>query len=84
MSGLPELHGYHVHIYYNDATLPIAAKLRELAGVEIPGSGRQEPGHRRAASRAADAGHLQDPRLPERRAVVDVQPRGASTSWCIR
>ena len=28
MSGLPELHGYHVHIYYNDATMPIAARLQ--------------------------------------------------------
>ena len=24
MTAMPELHGYHVHIYYNDETLPIA------------------------------------------------------------
>ena len=30
MTDLPaELHGYHVHIYYDDATLPVATKLRE-------------------------------------------------------
>ena len=30
MTSLPaELHGYHVHIYYDDATLPVATKLRD-------------------------------------------------------
>ena len=29
MTSLPaELHGYHVNIYYDDATLPVATKLR--------------------------------------------------------
>ena len=31
MTSLPaELHGYHVHIYYDDTTLPVATRLREL------------------------------------------------------
>ena len=36
MTGLPELHGYHVHIYYDDATLPIAAKLRDSLASNFP------------------------------------------------
>ena len=36
MTGLPELHGYHVHIYYDDATLPVAAKLRDSLASNFP------------------------------------------------
>jgi len=36
MSELPELHGYHVHIYYNDDTMPIAAKLRDSLAEKFP------------------------------------------------
>src|SRR6478672_13199653 len=36
MTALPELHGYHVHIYYDDATLPVAAKLRDALASNFP------------------------------------------------
>src|SRR3954453_5334258 len=36
MTGMPELHGYHVHIYYDDATLPVAAKLRDALASNFP------------------------------------------------
>jgi DOPA 4,5-dioxygenase len=36
MSEIPELHGYHVHIYYNDATMPTAAKLRDSLAAKFP------------------------------------------------
>lgn len=36
MSGLPNLHGYHVHIYYDDATLPKAIKVRDTLAEKFP------------------------------------------------
>jgi hypothetical protein len=37
MTGSPDvLHGYHVHIYYNDHTQPIAAKLRDALAADFP------------------------------------------------
>jgi aromatic ring-cleaving dioxygenase len=36
MTGLPELHGYHVHIYYNEATMPIAAQVRDALAANFP------------------------------------------------
>ena len=36
MAELPELHGYHVHIYYDEATLPVAAKLRDALASKFP------------------------------------------------
>ena len=36
MTALPQLHGYHVHIYYDDATLPVAAKLRDSLASNFP------------------------------------------------
>jgi aromatic ring-cleaving dioxygenase len=29
MSGTPEVHGYHAHVYYNSNTRPVATHLRE-------------------------------------------------------
>jgi DOPA 4,5-dioxygenase len=37
MTGSPEaLHGYHAHIYYDDDTFPIAAKLRDKLAADFP------------------------------------------------
>lgn len=37
MSGSPDaLHGYHAHIYYNDATRSIAEKLRDTLASDFP------------------------------------------------
>jgi len=37
MAGSPDaLHGYHVHIYYNDATASVAARLRDTLAAEFP------------------------------------------------
>jgi len=37
ITGSPDvLHGYHVHIYYNDHTQPIAAKLRDALAADFP------------------------------------------------
>ena len=36
MQGLPKLHGYHVHIYYDEATMPTAAKLRDALAANFP------------------------------------------------
>jgi aromatic ring-cleaving dioxygenase len=29
MTGMPKLHGYHVHVYYDDASMPKAEKVRD-------------------------------------------------------
>src|SRR5262249_51979369 len=44
MPELPELHGYHVHIYYDDATMPVAAKLRDSLAAQFPGRVGKEQG----------------------------------------
>jgi DOPA 4,5-dioxygenase len=37
MNGSPDaLHGYHAHIYYDDDTFPIAAKLRDKLAADFP------------------------------------------------
>jgi aromatic ring-cleaving dioxygenase len=36
MSGLSDLHGYHVHIYYSDTTQPTAEKLRDRLAANFP------------------------------------------------
>ncbi len=36
MQGMPNLHGYHVHIYYDDATLPKAIKVRDTLAEKFP------------------------------------------------
>ncbi len=37
MTGSPDaLHGYHVHIYYNDDTQPVAEKLRDTLARGFP------------------------------------------------
>jgi aromatic ring-cleaving dioxygenase len=36
MTGAPDLHGYHVHIYYNSDTRPIAEKLSEDLAANFP------------------------------------------------
>jgi DOPA 4,5-dioxygenase len=36
MSELSELHGYHVHIYYDADTQPIAEKLRDTLAANFP------------------------------------------------
>jgi aromatic ring-cleaving dioxygenase len=37
MTGSPDaLHGYHVHIYYNDDTRPVAEKLRNTLASGFP------------------------------------------------
>ena len=35
-AGSPEVHGYHAHVYYNAATLPVAEKLRETLAASFP------------------------------------------------
>ena len=32
----PEVHGYHAHVYYDQATFPIAEKLRETLAANFP------------------------------------------------
>jgi aromatic ring-cleaving dioxygenase len=34
--GAPAVHGYHVHVYYNAATRPAAAKLRDELAASFP------------------------------------------------
>jgi DOPA 4,5-dioxygenase len=36
MSGTPEVHGYHAHVYYGADTLPIATQLREDLSANFP------------------------------------------------
>ena len=37
MTGSPEaLHGYHVHIYYNDETFAVATRLRDKLAADFP------------------------------------------------
>jgi aromatic ring-cleaving dioxygenase len=36
MSGTPEVHGYHAHVYYDASTLPIATQLREQLAANFP------------------------------------------------
>lgn len=37
MTGSPDaLHGYHAHIYYDDDTMPIAVKLRDILAADFP------------------------------------------------
>ena len=35
-SGSPEVHGYHAHVYYDNDSFPIAAKLRETLAANFP------------------------------------------------
>jgi len=35
-AGTPEVHGYHAHVYYDDATRPVAEKLRETLAADFP------------------------------------------------
>ena len=36
MSGTPEVHGYHAHVYYDADTLSIATQLREDLAANLP------------------------------------------------
>jgi aromatic ring-cleaving dioxygenase len=36
MSDMPALHGYHVHIYYDDRSLPTATKVRDTLAAKFP------------------------------------------------
>jgi aromatic ring-cleaving dioxygenase len=36
MTGMPELHGYHIHIYFNDETRSKAEKVRDQLAVNFP------------------------------------------------
>lgn len=36
MDELPKLHGYHVHIYYDDSTLPKAMQVRDALAEKFP------------------------------------------------
>jgi len=33
---VPQIHGYHVHVYYDTATRPVASKLRETLAARFP------------------------------------------------
>ncbi len=33
---MPEVHGYHAHVYYSDDTLPVAQKLRTALESQFP------------------------------------------------
>ena len=35
-AGSPEVHGYHAHVYYDVATLPLAEKLRKTLAAGFP------------------------------------------------
>jgi aromatic ring-cleaving dioxygenase len=35
MSNTPAVYGYHAHVYYDAATLPVAEKLKEEAQVAV-------------------------------------------------
>ena len=35
-TGLPEVHGYHAHVYYDAASRPVAARLREQLVAGFP------------------------------------------------
>jgi aromatic ring-cleaving dioxygenase len=37
---MPEIHGYHAHVYYADATLPVAERVRQRLAANFPA----EPG----------------------------------------
>jgi aromatic ring-cleaving dioxygenase len=36
MTGVPELHGYHIHIYFNDETRSKAEKVRDQLAANFP------------------------------------------------
>ena len=36
MSGTPDVHGYHAHVYYDADTLPLATQLRETLAANFP------------------------------------------------
>jgi aromatic ring-cleaving dioxygenase len=36
MSGTPDVHGYHAHVYYDADTLPVATQLRETLATKFP------------------------------------------------
>lgn len=36
MTGMPELHGYHIHIYFNDETRSKAEKVRDQLAANFP------------------------------------------------
>ena len=36
MSGMPELHGYHIHIYFNDEARGKAEKVRDQLAMKFP------------------------------------------------
>jgi len=36
MSGTPDVHGYHAHVYYDADTLPVATQLRETLATNFP------------------------------------------------
>jgi aromatic ring-cleaving dioxygenase len=36
MSGSPDVHGYHAHVYYDADTLPVATQLRETLAASFP------------------------------------------------
>jgi aromatic ring-cleaving dioxygenase len=36
MSGSPDVHGYHAHVYYDADTLPVATQLRETLAARFP------------------------------------------------
>ena len=36
MTGSPEVHGYHAHVYYDGASRPVAERLRDRLAVEFP------------------------------------------------
>jgi aromatic ring-cleaving dioxygenase len=35
-TGSPQVHGYHVHVYYDKETFPVAASLREQLAANFP------------------------------------------------
>jgi DOPA 4,5-dioxygenase len=35
-TGSPQVHGYHVHVYYDQGTLPVATRLREQLASNFP------------------------------------------------
>lgn len=46
MVNAPQIHGYHAHVYYDQTTASVAAKLRETIGATLPvevGALRDEP-----------------------------------------
>ena len=35
-TGSPQVHGYHVHVYYDNDSFPVAEKLRETLAAKFP------------------------------------------------